>query len=67
MTEDGNYAIAENSNDELDSQEDSIQMQEDQLDDNYVLPDVEPDVKPFKSKKVSVILKTAAVVASFSF
>lgn len=55
LTEDGNYAIAENSNDELESQEDSLQLHEDRLDDNYVLPDLEPDIKPFKSKKVSII------------
>lgn len=55
LTEDGNYAIAENSNDGVDSQEDSLQLQEDQLEDNYVLPDLEPDIKPFKSKKVSIL------------
>jgi hypothetical protein len=54
MTADGNYAIAENSSDEQDSQGDINQMQEEQAeDDNYILPEL--DVKQFNSKKVRAL------------
>ncbi|KAJ8681518.1 hypothetical protein QAD02_017310 [Eretmocerus hayati] len=50
LTPDGNYAIAENSSDEQDSQEDSNQAQEDPADaENYVVPDL--DLKQFNTKK----------------
>ena len=55
ITPDGNYAIAENSSDEVDSQVDVQEMQEEHVDtDNYVLPDL--DVKQFSSKKVNFII-----------
>ncbi|XP_058804818.1 zinc finger protein 135-like isoform X2 [Phymastichus coffea] len=50
LTPDGNYAIAENSSDEQDSQEATSQVQEEHMEsDNYVLPDL--DTKPYSPKK----------------
>lgn len=51
LTPDGNYAIAENSSDEQDSQGGTSQVQEEHMEsDNFVLPNV--DSKPYTSKKV---------------